>query len=68
MEVVDEGSNDGQVMGIQGGGGGAPLCWDRWMHLGKERKAPKFGAGEFAPTVKDDHVVLEEHSDCGFSR
>ena len=67
VEVVDEGSNDGQVMGIQGGGSGAPLSWDRWMRLGKRRKTPKFGAGEFAPTAKDDHVVLGEHSECGFS-
>ena len=66
VEVADEGSNDGQVMGIQGGGRGAPLRWGRWMRLEKEREAPKFGAGEFAPTAKDDHVVLVEHSDGGF--
>ena len=58
MEVADVGSYAGKVMGIQGGGSGAPLCQDIWMHLGKERETPKFGAGEFAPTAKDDHVVL----------
>ena len=67
MKVVDEGSNAWKVMGIQGGGSGAPLRRDRWMHLGKERKTPEFGASEFAPVVKDDHVFLGEHSDCGFS-
>ena len=45
-------------MGIQGGGIGAPLHWDRWMRLWKEIEAPRFGAIEFAPTAKDDHVVL----------
>ena len=59
VEVADVGSNAGKVMGIQGGGSGAPLCWDIWMRLGKERKTPKFGAVEFAPAAKDDYVVLE---------
>ena len=58
MEVSDKGSNAGQVMGIQGGGRGAPLRWDRLMYLRKKRETPKFGAGEFAPTAKDEHVVL----------
>ena len=66
VEVSDKGTNAGKVMGIQGGGSGAPLCWNRWMRLGKDRKTHKFGAGEFAPDAKDDHVVLVEHSDCGF--
>ena len=67
MEVADEGYNAGQVMGIQGEGRGEPLRWDIWIGLGKERETPKFGAGDFTPTAKDDHVVLGEHSDCGFS-
>ena len=66
VEVADEGSNSGQIMGVQGGGSRAPLFRNRWMRLGKERKTPDFGAGEFAPAAKDDHVVLEEHSDHGF--
>ena len=68
VEVSDKGSNYGQVVGIQGGGRGAPLCWGRWMYLGKEIEAPNFGAGEFSQTAKDDHVVLLEHSDGGFSK
>ena len=67
MEVAYKGSNIGHVRGIQGRGSGAPLRRDRWMRLGKERKTPKFGAGEFAPAAKYDHAVLREHSDCGFS-
>ena len=35
VEAADEGSNAGQVMGVKGGGSGAPLCWDIWMRLGK---------------------------------
>ena len=37
VEVVDESADAGEVMGIQGGGSGAPLRWNRWMSLGKER-------------------------------
>ena len=66
VEVADEGSNSGQVVGIRGGGRGAPLCRDIWMRLGKERKTPNFVAGEFAPTAKDDHIFLGEHSGCDF--
>ena len=56
VEVVDQGSNDGKGMGIQGEGSGAPLRQDRC------------GASEFLPAAKDDHAVLGEHSDCGFFR
>ena len=65
-ELEDEGADAGKVMGIQVGGSGVPLCRNRLMSLGKERKTPEFGAGEFAPAAKDDHVVLGEHSDCSF--
>ena len=65
VEVVDEGVDAGEVMGIQGGGSGAPLRCNRWMSLGKDRETPDFGAGEFAPAAKDDNAVLGEHSDCG---
>ena len=53
-------------MGIQGGGSRAPLHRNIWISLGKEGETPEFGAGEFAPNAKDDHVVLGEHSDCVF--
>ena len=67
VEVSDAGVDAGEVMGIQGGGSRDPLRQNRWISLGKERKTPEFGAGEFAPAAKDDHVVLVEHSDRGFS-
>ena len=67
VEVADEGTDAGKVMGIRGGGSGVPLCQNRWMSLGKERKKPELGAGEFASATKDDHVVLGEHIDRGFS-
>ena len=57
MEVSDKNSNAGQFMGIQGKEHRAPFFQDRWMRLGKERKRQSL-AGEFAPTAKDDHVVL----------
>ena len=63
MELADDGSNNGKVVGIQGGGSGAPLRRDIWMCLGKEIKTPELGAGEFATAAKDDHFVLGEHSD-----
>ena len=66
VEVAYEGYNYGQVIGIQGGGSGAPLSQDIWMRLGKDRETSKFGAGDFAPTAKYDRVILGEHSDCGF--
>ena len=34
----------------------------------KERKTLELGAGESAPSAKDDHVVLGEHSYRGFSK
>ena len=67
VEIANKGSNSGQVMSIQGEGRGAPLRWYRWMRLEEDRETPNFGTGEFAPTAKDDHVVLGEHSDCSFS-
>ena len=66
VEVSDKGTNAGKVMGIQGGGSGAPLRRNRWTILGKERKTPELGAGEFTPAAKDDHLVLGEHSDHSF--
>ena len=68
VEVVDESADAGEVMGIQGGGSGAPLRWNRWMSLGKERQTPDLGDGEFVPAMKDDHVVLGEHIDRSFSK
>ena len=66
VEVSDKGDDAGKVIGIQGGGSGAPLRRNRRTILGKERKTPELGAGDFAPAAKDDHVVLGEPSDCGF--
>ena len=67
VELPEEGADAGEVVGIQGGGIGAPLRQNRWMSLGKERKTPEFGASDFAPAAQDDHVFLGEHSDRGFS-
>ena len=58
VEVSDKGTDAGKVTGIQGGGKGAPLSRNRWMSLVEDIKTIDFGAGEFAPSAKDDHVVL----------
>ena len=42
VEVAYKGADAGKVMGIQVRGSRAPLRQDRWMHLRKDRKTPKF--------------------------
>ena len=54
MEVADEGSNAGEVVGVEGSRG----CRDSWMDigdgvvLGLEREAPQLGAGGVSPSFK----------------
>ena len=54
MEVSDEGTNAGQVVGIEGGGGSCPLGGNGWMILWAEKEAPKSGSAFLAPAGEED--------------
>ena len=54
MELVEEGSNSGEVVGVEGSWG----CRGRGMDkrdgvvLGSDREAPQLGAGGVSPSFK----------------
>ena len=60
MEVTDECSNTGEVMGIKIRGGRSPFCWNGGMGLRKNREVPELGTSGFSPTTDDDRVILEK--------
>ena len=66
MEVIDKCSDAGEVMGIEGRGGRATICWNGWMGLRTKREAPELGTSGFSPTTEDDRVVLGKDSDGYF--
>ena len=54
VEVSGEGTNAGQVVGIEGGGGSCPLGGNGWMILWAEKEAPKSGSAFLAPAGEED--------------
>ena len=58
MEVTDECSNTGEIMGIESQGGRAPLCCNGGMGLGAKGEAPELGTSGFLPTTEDDRVIM----------
>ena len=66
IQVTDECSNTGKIMGIESRGGRALFCWDLGMDLGDKGEAPELSTSGFLPTTEDDRVILGGNSDCFF--
>ena len=62
MEVTDECSNTGDIMGIEIRGGRALFCFNVGMGLRAKREAPELGTSVFSSTMEDERVILGENS------
>ena len=58
VEVLDEGANAGQVVGIEGRGGSGPLGGNGWMVFGAEREASTSGTASLTPAGEEDGVIF----------
>ena len=63
MEVTDECSNTGDIMGIEIRGGRALLCCNVGMGLSTKREALELDTSGFSPTTEDDRFILGKNSD-----
>ena len=68
MEITDECSNTGDIVGIEIRGGRAPFCWNGGMGLGAKGEAPELGTIGLLTTTEDDRFILGENSDNFFSK
>ena len=66
MEVTDECSNTGDIVGIEIQGVRSPLFCNGGMVLRTKREAPELVTSGFSPTTEDDRVFLGENSDRCF--
>ena len=66
MEVTDECSNTGEIVGIEIRGVRAPFCWNGGMGLGAKGEAPDLSTSGLSPTMEGDIVILGENSDGCF--
>ena len=66
MEVTDDYSNTGDIMGIEIRGGRATFCWNGGMGLRTKRESPELSTSGFLPTTEDDRVILGKNSDICF--
>ena len=60
MEIADEGSNTGEVVGVEVSRGWRRGGVERGngVVLGSERKSPQLGTGGVSPSFKEDGLVV----------
>ena len=66
IEVTDDCSNTGEIMGIESQGVRSPFCWNGGMGLGEKGEAPEIGTSGFLPTTEDYRVIPGKNSDGCF--
>ena len=60
MEIADEGSNAGEVVGVEGSRGcrGGGVERGDGVVLGSERESPQLGTSGVSPSFKEDGIIV----------